>query len=63
MGGSWSRLKYLNYLIAMKFGTDIHWEQRIEPNDFGDTLTSDLVPPAVHSFHFSIKISQHVLDG
>lgn len=47
----------------MKFGTDIYGPQRMEPNDFGATLTSPLTPPASQSFHFYREISQHLLDG
>lgn len=35
----------------MKFGTDGHGPQWINPNDFGDPLTFDLVPQMI--FHLS----------
>ncbi len=49
--------------IALKFCTDIHGAQRINPNDFGDPLTFPLAPPAGITYHLSCKISQHLFDG
>ncbi len=49
--------------IVMKFGADIHGAKRMSPNDFGDPLTFDIVPPAGQSFHISSGISQHLLYG
>ena len=43
----WSTLKYFNEIgwIAMKFFTDIHVPQRINPTNVGDLLTFPSGPP------------------
>ncbi len=49
--------------IVIKFCTDVHGSQRMNPTDFGDPLTFSLAPPAGQSFHLSCEISQYLLDG
>ena len=44
--------------ISIKFGTDIHETQRINPYNFGDLF--HLVPPVRESFHLSNEISQYI---
>ncbi len=48
----------------MKFGTDIHGAQRMNPeNYFHGPLTFPLAPPSGQGFHLSYEISQHLQDG
>ncbi len=49
--------------IEIRFGTDIHGAQMVNPHDVGDPLTCPLMPPAGQSFHLSSKIYQHLIDG
>ncbi len=37
----------------MKFGTDIHRAQKVNPNDFGDPLTFHLAPSSGQNFSLS----------
>lgn len=47
----------------MKFGTDIYGPQRINPRNFGDSLTFPLGPTEGQSFHFIMwNISTFILD-
>lgn len=48
--------------ITMKFDTDIHGPQKINPIDFGDPLTFHLVQTTGQTFDLSSKISQHLID-
>lgn len=41
--------------IFMKFGTDIHGSQRINPNGFRDPLTFYLVPPVGQKLTYPVK--------
>lgn len=45
------------------FCTCIDGSQRMNPTDFGDTLTLRLVPPVGQTFHSSSEILQQLLDG
>lgn len=46
----------------MKFSTDVHVPQRMNPTDFGDDLTFHLAPPAGQSFNLSSEISHYLPD-
>ncbi len=61
----WLRLSISTTIwwLAMKFCTDIHGPQRINPNDVGAPLTFPLAPPAGRIFYLSCEISQHLLNG
>ncbi len=47
--------------IAVKFCTDIHGPQRMNPTDYVDGKTVAPVPPASQSFHLSCKISSYLI--
>lgn len=46
----------------MKLGVAIHGSQMMNPDNFGELLSSHLVPPAGQGLHLSSEISQNLLD-
>ncbi len=61
-GPGWN-IPTTTWWIAMKFGSDFHGCQMMNPNYFGDPFAFPVAPPAGQSFHLSCEISQHLLDG
>lgn len=60
-GSVWNIWKTVGW-TATKFCTHISSPQSVNPHDFGDLLTAQLVSPTCQNFHVSSKMSQHLLD-
>ncbi len=49
----WMDISTIIGQIAIKFGTNIHVPLRMNSNNFGDTLTFHLAPPAGQNLNLS----------
>ncbi len=44
----------------MKFGTDVHGIQRMNPKDFRDPFTFHVAPPTSQNYHIRTKTNDQI---